>query len=67
VSAGAEKSPVTNDHNCSLAKNVKKVKSYEIAIRSEDGTSRLVAQDNPPAWHPGDKIRFANGVVSVYN
>jgi outer membrane lipoprotein SlyB len=50
-----------------IEKNVKKVKSYEIAIRFEDGTSRLVTQDNPPLWRSGDKVRFVNGVIVASN
>jgi outer membrane lipoprotein SlyB len=50
-----------------IEKNVKKVKSYEIAIRFEDGTSRLVTQDNPPPWRSGDKVRFVNGVIVASN
>jgi outer membrane lipoprotein SlyB len=50
-----------------VEKNVKKVKSYDIAIRFEDGSSRLITQDNPPAWRPGDKVRFVNGVITASN
>ena len=50
-----------------IEKNVKKVKSYEIAIRFDDGSSRLIAQDNPPAWHSGDKIKLVNGAITAYN
>ena len=50
-----------------IEKNVKKVKSYEIAIRFEDGSSRLIAQDNPPAWRSGDRIKVVNGVITANN
>ncbi len=50
-----------------IEKNVKKVKSYEIAIRFDDGTSRVLTQDNPPAWRSGDKIRLVNGVITAGN
>ncbi len=50
-----------------IEKNVKKVKSYEIAIRFEDGTSRRITQDNPPAWRSGDRVRFVNGVITRSN
>jgi len=45
----------------------KGAKSYEIAIRFEDGSSRVINQDNPPAWHTGDKVRFVNGPSLAYN
>lgn len=50
-----------------IEKSVKKVKSYEIAIRFEDGSSRLITQDTPPAWRAGDKVRLANGVIVASN
>jgi len=50
-----------------IEKNVKKVKSYEIDIRFEDGSSRLVTQDNPPAWRAGDKIKLVNGIITASN
>ena len=50
-----------------VEKNVKKVKSYEIDIRFDDGTSQLITQDNPPAWRSGDKVRLVNGVISANN
>jgi outer membrane lipoprotein SlyB len=50
-----------------VEKNVKKVKSYEIAIRFNDGSSQLITQDNPPAWRSGDKVKLVNGVITAYN
>jgi outer membrane lipoprotein SlyB len=47
-----------------IEKNVKKVKSYEITIRFDDGTTQLIKQDAQPAWHPGDKVRLVNGVIT---
>lgn len=50
-----------------IEKNAKAAKSYEIAIRFEDGSSRIVNQDNPPAWHTGDRVRYVNGAITAYN
>jgi outer membrane lipoprotein SlyB len=50
-----------------IEKNVKKVKSYEIAIRFDDGSSQLITQDNPPAWRSGDKVKVVNGVIIASN
>lgn len=50
-----------------IEKNVKKVKSYEIAVRFADGTSQIVTQDNQPAWRSGDKVRLVNGVITASN
>jgi outer membrane lipoprotein SlyB len=50
-----------------IDRNVKKVKSCEIAIRFQDSTSRIITQDNPPAWRPGDKLRLVDGVITAGN
>jgi outer membrane lipoprotein SlyB len=50
-----------------IEKNTKKVKSYEIGIRFDDGSTRLITQDTPPAWRSGDRVRLVNGVITAYN
>jgi outer membrane lipoprotein SlyB len=50
-----------------IEKNVKKVKSYEISIRFDDGSRQLSTQDSAPAWRQGDKVRLVNGVITASN
>lgn len=50
-----------------IEKNVKKVKTYELAIRFDDGSSRLISQDNPPAWRSGDHVRLVDGMITANN
>ena len=50
-----------------IEKNTKKLRNYQIMIRFDDGPSRLITQDNPPAWRSGDRIRLVNGVISADN
>jgi len=50
-----------------IEKNTKKVKSYEIAIRFDDGSSRLITQESPPAWRSGDRVRLVDGVITASN
>jgi len=50
-----------------VEKNVKKAKSYEIDIRFDDGSTRTIAQDNPPAWRPGERVRVVNSVITANN
>jgi outer membrane lipoprotein SlyB len=50
-----------------IEKSVKKVKSYEIAIRFDDGSSQLITQGNPPAWRSGDKVKLVNGIITANN
>lgn len=46
-----------------VEKNARKTKEYQITIRFEDGTTRVMTQDAPPPWRPGDKIKVVNGVI----
>jgi len=46
-----------------IEKNARKVKSYDITVRFEDGTTRTVSQPTPPAWRAGDRVRFINGMI----
>lgn len=48
-----------------IEKNVKKVVKYEIAIRFEDGSSRVITQDAAPTWRSGDRVRVVNGVIAA--
>ena len=50
-----------------IEKNTKKVMSYEIAIRFDDGATQLITQDSPPAWRSGDRVRLVNGVITANN
>jgi len=50
-----------------IEKNTKKLKSYEIDIRFDDGSSRLITQDNPPPWRSGDRIKLVDGVITANN
>ncbi|OGA13277.1 MAG: hypothetical protein A3D95_13850 [Betaproteobacteria bacterium RIFCSPHIGHO2_12_FULL_69_13] len=46
-----------------IEKRVKTSKSYEITIRFEDGSTRVLTEANPPAWRPGDRVRVVDGQV----
>ncbi len=48
-----------------IEKNVKKAMSYQIVIRFEDSTSRVISQDSPPSWRPGDHVRLVNGIIAA--
>lgn len=50
-----------------IEKNTKKLKSYAIDIRFDDGSSRQITQDNPPPWRSGDRIKLVNGVITANN
>jgi outer membrane lipoprotein SlyB len=46
-----------------VEKQVRKTASYEIVLRMEDGSTRVLAESQPPVWRPGDRVRVSNGVI----
>lgn len=50
-----------------IEKHTAKAQSYEIDIRFDDGTTRLITQDTPPVWRSGDRVRVENGVITASN
>jgi outer membrane lipoprotein SlyB len=44
-----------------VEKNVKKVVTYDISVRMDDGTQRTVNYDVEPGFRTGDKVRFVDG------
>jgi outer membrane lipoprotein SlyB len=46
-----------------IEKRVKSTKSYEITVRFEDGSSRVITETSEPAWRAGDKVKVVNGVI----
>jgi len=46
-----------------IEKRVKSSKHYEVAVRLDDGTRRVVSEANAPAWRQGDHVRIADGAI----
>lgn len=46
-----------------IEKRSKSTKSYEITVRLNDGSSRVVSETNPPMWRPGDRVKINNGMI----
>jgi outer membrane lipoprotein SlyB len=46
-----------------IEKHVKSGKSYEITVRFEDGSSRVVTEHDATAWRAGDKVKVLDGVI----
>lgn len=46
-----------------VEKRVKSTKSYEVTVRLNDGSSRVVSEAALPAWHIGDKVKVVNGAI----
>ena len=46
-----------------VEKRVKTTKSYEVTVRLNDGTSRIISEAGVPVWHTGDKVKIINGAI----
>src|SRR3954469_317472 len=46
-----------------IEKQVKSTKSYEVTIRLDDGSRRVITEANPPTWRSGDKVKVVDGVI----
>jgi outer membrane lipoprotein SlyB len=46
-----------------IEKRVKSAKSYDITIRFEDGSSRVINEASAPSWRAGDRVKVINGVI----
>ena len=46
-----------------IEKRVKTSKSYEITVRFDDGSSRVITEPSATTWRAGDKVRVVNGVI----
>jgi outer membrane lipoprotein SlyB len=46
-----------------VEKRMKTTKSYDVTVRLNDGSSRVISVAGLPTWHTGDKVRIVNGVI----
>jgi len=46
-----------------VEKRVRATKSYEITVRLNDGSSRVISQASAPTWRTGDKVKIVNGAI----
>ena len=46
-----------------IEKEVKTSKSFDITVRFDDGSSRVLNEANATAWRVGDKVKVVNGVL----
>jgi outer membrane lipoprotein SlyB len=48
-----------------IEKRVKSGKSYEITVRFEDGSSRVIPEASTPTWRIGDRVKVINGMIQA--
>jgi outer membrane lipoprotein SlyB len=46
-----------------VEKRVKTTSSYEITVRLNDGSSRVISEASAPTWRIGDKVKIVNGAI----
>lgn len=46
-----------------IEKEVKATKSYEITVRLDDGSKKVVNSANVPGWQTGDKVKVVDGEI----
>src|SRR5438874_10016550 len=46
-----------------IEKEVRTTKSFEVTVRLDDGSSRVVSEATASPWHVGDKVKIINGVL----
>jgi outer membrane lipoprotein SlyB len=46
-----------------VEKRVKTTKRYEVTVRLNDGSSRVISEASVPAWRTGDKVKVVDGTI----
>ena len=46
-----------------VEKRVKTTKSYQVTVRLNDGSSRVISEASLPTWRNGDKVKVVNGAI----
>lgn len=46
-----------------IEKRVRSTKSYEITVRMDDGSSRVIQEASTPTWRTGDHVKIVDGVI----
>lgn len=46
-----------------IERRVKSTKAYEITVRFEDGSSRVINSESAPTWRTGDRVKVVGGVI----
>ena len=46
-----------------VKKNLNKTVTHQVKVRMDNGTYRVVSQQDQPVFHVGDKVKIINGVI----
>ena len=48
-----------------IEKRARASRRYEVTVRLDDGSSRVVQEANPPTWRAGDHVRVVDGAIRM--
>ena len=48
-----------------VEKRVKSTTGYEVTVRLDDGSSRVVNEGSSSAWHTGDRVKIVSGEIQA--
>lgn len=46
-----------------VEKRVKSTRSYDITVRLDDGSTRVISEANQPSWRNGDHVKIIDGII----
>lgn len=46
-----------------VEKRVKATKSYDITVRLDDGSTRVINEASPPSWRTDDRVKIVDGAI----
>lgn len=46
-----------------VERRARTVSHYQVTVRMDDGTRRVITEQNAPVWHSGDQVRVRNGEI----
>jgi outer membrane lipoprotein SlyB len=46
-----------------VERRARTVSHYQVTVRMDDGTRRVITEQNAPEWHSGDQVRVRNGEI----
>jgi outer membrane lipoprotein SlyB len=48
-----------------IEREVRSAKRYDISVRMEDGSVKVLSTETQPTWRSGDKVRIREGHVQA--
>jgi outer membrane lipoprotein SlyB len=49
-----------------VEKRVKSTKAYEVTVRLDDGSSRVVSEGTTSSWNTGDRVKIVGSEIQAW-